>query len=372
MSTIELPRRAYSHRQAMTQEQFIAEVVRQQDSKHDMIVDTRRVGWTTEEADHQTYVTIDGAEEFLQNPEGWMVNDYAHGQVSAKLDIPMRYYRRLRTDAPGLLDTNVRHWFTQQPERRMFRTLDGKVRAFLSDRYKRRDNFDLIEAVWPDLQRLMDEAGLQFHVASLTDTNMYLRLVNPTVQRAIRVGDVVQSGIEIKNSEVGNGQLEVSPFVWRLVCSNGMVMPRAISTRHVGRRITEDDLNLQLYSNETLRADDKAYFLKVRDVIRGTLTQARFDQIVQPLIDAIDGPKIFDPPSSVEHLGKTFDLTKGEQESVLRNLATGGDLSRWGTANAITAAAKSAESFDRLAELERIGGQVMLMDEAGWRLAARA
>lgn len=384
MSTIDLERpwRSYEHRQALSQDAFIAEVVRQQDTKHDMIVDTRRVGWTTE-ADGRTYLTIDGTDapwHTVPNDspdgstpvQGWIVNDHAHGQVSAKLDIPMRYYRRMRNEAPGLLDKNVRHWFTDKPERRMFRTLDGNVRAFLSDRYKRRDNFDLIEAVWPDLQRLMDEAGLVFHVASLTDTNMYLRLVNPSVQRAIKVGDVVQSGVEIKNSEVGHGRLEVSPFVWRLVCLNGMVMPSAIATTHVGKRITEDDLNMQLYRPETVAADDKAYFMKVADVIRGTLTQARFDQIVQPMIEAAEGAQMIDPPATVEHLGKTFDLTEGERESVLRNLTLGGDMSRWGAANAITATAKAAASFDRLVELEQAGGRTMLMGEADWRVAARA
>jgi hypothetical protein len=375
VSTIETPRRPYQHRQAMSQEAFIAEVIRQQDTKHDMAVDTRRVGWNTEEDGH-TYLTIDGAEEYLPSTDGpyqgWVVNSHAHTQVATKLDIPGRYYGRMRKEAPDLLDQNVRHWFREAPERRLFRTLDGRLRAFLSDRYKRRDNFDLIEALWPDLRQMMERDGLEFHVASLTDTNMYLRMVNPTVTRAIKVGDVVQSGVEIKNSEVGHGQLEVSPFVWRLVCLNGMVMPKAIATRHVGRRITEDDLNLQLYSQETLAADDAAYFLKVRDVVRATMTQARFDQIVQPMVEAAESTPVFSPPATVEHLATTFDLTKPEQESVLRNLTLGGDLTRWGMANAITAAAKTSATFDRLVDLERAGGSLLQMSETAWREAARA
>ena len=36
----------------------------------------------------------------------------------------------------------------------MVRTLDGHARAFLSDRYRRLDNYDLCEHVLPILQRL--------------------------------------------------------------------------------------------------------------------------------------------------------------------------------------------------------------------------
>jgi hypothetical protein len=35
----------------------------------------------------------------------------------------------------------------------MLRTLDGQVRAVLSDRYRRLDNFDLAESVLPILQQ---------------------------------------------------------------------------------------------------------------------------------------------------------------------------------------------------------------------------
>ncbi|MBL0089244.1 MAG: hypothetical protein IPP44_22195 [Ideonella sp.] len=41
----------------------------------------------------------------------------------------------------------------------MVRTLDGQARAFLSDRYRRLDNYDLCEHVLPMLQRLPDASS---------------------------------------------------------------------------------------------------------------------------------------------------------------------------------------------------------------------
>ncbi len=62
------------------------------------------------------------------------VTDHAHSQIAARLDIPSKYYNRMRLEAPELLAANVNEWFHNKPERRMVRTLDGQMRAFLSDR----------------------------------------------------------------------------------------------------------------------------------------------------------------------------------------------------------------------------------------------
>ncbi len=62
------------------------------------------------------------------------ITDHAHSQIAARLDIPAKYYNRMRLSAPGLLAANVNEWFHSFPERRMVRTLDGQARAFLSDR----------------------------------------------------------------------------------------------------------------------------------------------------------------------------------------------------------------------------------------------
>jgi len=64
------------------------------------------------------------------------VNDLAHEQMAARLDIPRRYYDRLRTNSPDLFDLNVNHWLMNmrtgklnQRPRYMVRTLDGTARA---------------------------------------------------------------------------------------------------------------------------------------------------------------------------------------------------------------------------------------------------
>jgi len=71
-------------------------------------------------------------------------------------------------------------------------------------------------------------------------------------------------------------------------------------------------------------------------------------------------------------LGKATSLRVDEQSSVLRHLIEGGDLSRWGLANAVTRAAADVESYDRSTELEAIGGAVVDLPAAQWKVIAEA
>lgn len=90
--------------------------------------------------------------------QAFAINDIAHGQIAEYAGIPMPYYRRMLTEAPALLSNNVNRWLADKGgDRRMVRTLDGAVRAFLSDKYRPLENEDLAEVVLPALldQNLM-------------------------------------------------------------------------------------------------------------------------------------------------------------------------------------------------------------------------
>ncbi len=138
----------------------------------------------------------------------------------------------MRVEQPGLLDRNVNTWLSDDADRRMVRTLDGKVRAVLSERYRRLDNYDLAENVLPILQQL---DGARFESVELTETKMYLKVVTPRVTFEVAPGDVVQAGIVISNSEVGLGTLSVQPLVYRLVCRNGLIAADHASAENARR-----------------------------------------------------------------------------------------------------------------------------------------
>ena len=140
----------------------------------------------------------------------------------------------------------------------MLRTLDGRLRAFLSNRYRRLDNLELLDHVLPVIAKMK---GCEIVSCDVTETHLYLKVINKTMKTEIAPGDVVQAGFVISNSEVGLGALKVEPLVYRLVCKNGMISKDLSQKKyHTGRYIEDTDSAYELYSDETLAADDKAYF----------------------------------------------------------------------------------------------------------------
>ena len=96
----------------------------------------------------------------------------------------------MRGEDPELLDYNINRWFTQQPASRMVRTLDGKARAFLSDRYRRLDNLELADVVFPFIK---DMKGAELSSCEVTESHMYVKVINKRLQAEVGVGDAVQA-----------------------------------------------------------------------------------------------------------------------------------------------------------------------------------
>jgi hypothetical protein len=298
----------------------------------------------------------------------YRVNDLAHKQIGQHLGIPATYYAKLRSEFPGLLDENVNTLLaaSAETERRMVRTISGTARAFLSDRYRRLDNYDLLEAVLP---ALMEMPGLEIASCDVTEQKLYLKVTTARIQAEVKPGDVVQAGLLISNSEVGLGAVSVQPYSVRLVCMNGAVHNDFGTRRnHVGRLVTDTGEDAyRLFAEETLIADDKAFYLKVRDVVRGAMSETIFRRIVGQMREAASARLDSDPVQAVEVLSKKHGLNGDEHRGVLRRLIEGGDLSLWGMANAFTRHAQEVESYDRATDLETIGGNIITLARSEYR-----
>jgi hypothetical protein len=252
----------------------------------------------------------------------------------------------------------------------MLRTLDGKVRAVLSDRYRRLDNFDLAESVLPILRQLPE---VRFESVELTDTRMYLKCVTPRLSYEMAPGDVVQAGVVISNSEVGQGTLSVQPLLYRLVCRNGLIAAdRSLRKTHVGRTLDTEDESVQVYQDDTLRADDKAFFLKVRDVVQAAVSEATFRQTAQKLQRTLKIPLTGDPVKTVEVLAQRYTLNDAERCGVLRHLIAEADLSGYGLVNAVTHFSEEVEDYDRATEFEALGGKLIELSAPEWKGLAEA
>jgi len=341
------------------------ELGRQLATKRDLVVPSSLLRCHTDE-EGGCRMTIDAKDSGGE----YGITNLARHQLADKLKIPFTYFERMRTEQPGLLDRNVNTWLQTDNEPRMIRTLDGQVRAVLSDRYRRLDNYDLAENVLPILQRLADA---RFESVELTETKMYLKVVTPRVEYEIAPGDVVQAGIMITNSEVGHGTLSVQPLVYRLVCRNGLIASdRALRKTHVGRSLHSEDEAVTVFRDDTLAADDKAFFLKVRDVVEAAVSEATFRQVAQKMQKTLDIKLTGDPVKTVEVLANRYTLNESERAGVLRHLIVEGALSAYGLVNAVTHYSDDVDDYDRATEFEALGGKLIELSSSEWEELADA
>jgi len=296
-----------------------------------------------------------------------------HAQLGSTLDIPKPYYDLLRQTDKGLLATNVnRRIMTKPTERKLIRSLRDEYRAFLSDRYQRIDNREVAEVT---LNVLSGIPGVRVVSTAITESRLHIRAVTHEVTALVKgskeVGDVIAAGVYISNSEVGMGSVSIKPFIERLVCKNGMVRDDGkLRANHVGRRVDESIEGL--LSDSTRRLEDEVVLRKVRDVLRHAFDGAALQQFADKLSGTTQRHIEGDVTGTIQILGPSFGLQVGEQQSVLRRLIEGGDLSQWGLANAITRTAEDIDSFDRAVELETIGYKVIDLTNSAWDKISRA
>jgi hypothetical protein len=336
--------------------ELAAEVVRQQEAKKDFISPSRSLAMVppTEE---RSNVALS-----LRDQGQYDIGGTFHGQLSSTLGIPRKYYDRCLEESPALLADNVNHWLQRDDRRRMVRTLDGRARAYLSDGYRPLDNYDLCEAILP----VIAESGLSIKSCEITERRLYIQAVSEKLEGEVKVGDIVQGGFVISNSEIGAGSLSIEELFYRLWCKNGCVTGNLLKKYHAGGKAggVLDDVQA-FYRDSTRQLDDAAFFAKVSDTVKHVISRERFEATLARLRGAAE--VTLKPVEAVEVVAKRFALNEGEKDSILNNLIEGGDLSVWGVSNAVTRLAHDAENYDRSVEYEKLGNDVIELKPTEWQ-----
>jgi hypothetical protein len=345
------------------------EIARQTKVRRDFLADTREV-----------VVVPDGDRLGLRiNGHGqFVIRETGHEQIAERLGIPQRFYDRLKGQHAPLLADLATGLFHRAPERRMIRTLDDGVRALLSERYRPLDNVDLMEAVLPALMK----AGMRIESCEVTERRLYLKAVTERVQAKITGGhtpmdDILQAGLVVSNSEIGQGSVRVDPMVWRQICSNGAIVADAgFRKYHVGRPQGGDEGGeggaWEFFSDETKRVTDAALWAQVRDVAMAAVSEDRFAKIVERWQAATVRQIEASPVKAVEVLAARTGLTEPERDGVLAALIRDGDLSQYGLANAVTRYSQDVAEYERATALERLGGQVIELPRQDWEAISKA
>jgi hypothetical protein len=104
------------------------------------------------------------------------------------------------------------------------------VRAFLSTDYVAYNNAHIAETV----RSCCDRRRVSVKSFVLEETHVYLKVVSEEIMDR---DSGLKAGITIGNSEVGLGSVSIEPFVYRLACTNDLVVSKEQSFRHLFARI---------------------------------------------------------------------------------------------------------------------------------------
>lgn len=317
------------------------------------------------------------------NGDALMLTPYAHGQLADHLEIPKKYYDRMAAQRPELLTRNINTWLHADPaNKRMIRTLDGKVRAVLSPKYRPLDNFDLAQAILPTLI----DAQIEITSCDLTETRMYIKGILPALSDEIATGlafgeghnaldrGTVVAAVVISNSDIGAGTLRVEPSAFTTFCTNlAILKDAAMKKYHAGRANQTTGESWEVFADDTRKADDAAFWLKVRDVVRAAFDEGQFRAAVARLRAAAETIIPSDDLAAVvEMTVEELKLPVSTNSGILKALAAGGDMTQWGLSSALTRVANNQADYETATLLERAGGEVLALQGGAWKRIATA
>jgi hypothetical protein len=333
----------------MTPSDLVTTIMSHASGKQDLVVPAKDINFSRNEF---------GQIRLNAGTHDLAMTSHANAQMTGFLGIPRRFASRLETQFPDLLVHNFNTMLQKAEGRRMVRTLDGNARAIMSDSYRRIDNELVFDGMYPVLDRL----GAKIESANVSDDYMNIQ-ATIRIEGEIRKGDVVRYGVSIRNSEIGKGALSVSPLLYRLVCTNGMVVADQQRRRaHIGGSYLNAEDGWIALSSATQMLKTRAMIAELAEYLEAMASPEMFEKTLNSLRDVADQALPAEPTLVVESLAARYGMNKPESESALIALAESKDYSRWGLANAVTVLANSASNYDRAMDLEVLGGRVMQMN----------
>ena len=277
----------------------------------------------------------------LPGEELFSITKPCHTQIAEKLEIPLKYYHKMEESAPDLLVSNVNTWLRKNGKDIFIRGLGNSVRAFLSDRYRVIDHLDVLLCALNELQA----HDAEIEDCYLSEIEMNIKVKSQKLKDFVRhKDDLIMGGIFITNSETGHKALRVEPRMFRVKCSNGMIVEELVTREiHIGN---SDEIS------------DEIVYLSLRRSIRELFS--RFGEIVLLLRESTEA-KIRNPQKVIQNVVEQYKLSESQKANILMAFGAEPEYDQYGIANAVTLAAQKEETWEKSVELEKLGGKLVAL-----------
>jgi len=323
------------------------------DRPTDRLVSARTIGFRVDDTG-TVHVSVPGFDQPL--------HAHALRQVAAKVGMPAAYIDRLldrgnRAWGPSLLTANLRELFANtgwnDGERLLFRSVGSAIRGVLSSKYRRLDSPIVVDAFCQACAAI----GAVPSDGFATDTRVSIRAIVPQVYEPLP-GEALVFGMNLQTSDFGAGSLVLNLLVVRLLCTNGLLLDRALRQIHLGKRIDEE----AEFSAATHELDALTIASAIDDIVRAQLAPTRLDEL-QGMVRAAGAT----PMSGAEveaYLRKL--VTRPEAKAIAdaydsdNAVAMPAGRTRWRLAQAMSWVAGNTQDPERRTELMTAAGAALL------------
>lgn len=295
------------------------------------------------------YIVLDNVgKNLFSDGEEVCLTRWSMGQLLGRYGIPMPYAARcLARHHHDLLEQNVNTWLFEDESKAVLRLYDTgaihTVRGIVSEKYSAFDAPEIVSSLMQNQELMADFAPRNWFV---TPERMQIRLVQ---NEQFMDEEDLFLGVIVESSDVGMMSVNVRLFVYKQICTNGLVIPFAGITYR------------QIHMGQSAEgfADDVAAVLRALPDFRKATTE---------VIRASKGrTKLwFDPEDEVSAaaFAKTHGFLLGTVKNAITILKGGkyGKPNRWAFINALTEAAQQL-NIDARNDTERAAGRLLLENE---------
>jgi hypothetical protein len=282
-------------------------------------------------------------------------SDFALGQLAEKASVPGHYLKDLAKGGDWQRDLAAtilaRHYSNAADDSRMLaRSVNGQLRGWVSDRFRRLDCRPLAEALGEEATA----TGAVLIDGTATDTRVAIKLAIPEIIEPVR-GEFLVYGIEWSNSDYGNGTHSIRAFALRVACLNGMTRENLLRQVHLGGRLGDDIT----FSDKTYQLDTETSVSALRDMVRGSLGPAGRESMTEKIRAASEREM-----SKGQLVGAVKTLPKAQQKLIVDafesedcvNLPEG--KTAWRGSNAVSWIARHTKDDETRLDLERLAGSL--------------
>lgn len=264
------------------------------------------------------------------------MSDLAIGHLCGKLQVPSRYFNRLKdTGNTDLAAQNINCWLEDDTRKLFLREYDGRIRGVLSGSYSVYDAPEILQSV----SEVFNPSEFKLKGSFINEERLHLRLIENKMMDVD--GEDLFAGITLDSSDVGRSGLSVRFFVWKQVCTNGLVIAKSsaklFKQKHIG--INHEDFAAGL--TEGLQT---FYELK--------------DQIAESIRETAKIPVNEDIEELLDEIKDKTNLSDESATEVIEYMNVKYDRNRWGLINGITEVAQKF-TLERRIELETIAGNML-------------